>query len=102
MNETADILNTEPVTVDNSEAEQISDTGGYTLSADYTSLLTSVIEKQDKQIELLTEQKAILTEQINGFSIMCNYLHTFVGIFVVSAVVAVLWHILNKWFFRGA
>lgn len=70
-------------------------------SADYTELLQIIIDNQNREIELLSEQKAILIEELNGFSIISNYLHSFVGIFLISAVVAVLWGILNKWFFRG-
>lgn len=68
---------------------------------DYTELLQIIIDNQNREIELLSEQKAILIEELNGFSIISNYLHSFVGIFLISAVVAVLWGILNKWFFRG-
>lgn len=83
--------------IDNQENETV-----YTeVATDYSELLQTIVENQDKEIELLTEQKALLIEEINGFSIVSNYLHSFVGIFVVSAVVAVLWNILNKWFFRG-
>lgn len=71
------------------------------VATDYTELIQTIINNQDKEIQLLTEQKAILVEELNGFSLISNYLHSFVGIFVVSAVVAVLWNILNKWFFRG-
>ena len=71
------------------------------IAVDYTELLQTIIDNQDKEIQLLTEQKTLLIEELNGFSIVSNYLHSFVGIFVISAVVAVLWNILNKWFFRG-
>lgn len=71
------------------------------ISVDYTELLQIIIDNQNREIELLSEQKAILIEELNGFSIISNYLHSFVGIFLISAVVAVLWGILNKWFFRG-
>ena len=71
------------------------------ISVDYTELLQIIIDNQNREIELLSEQKAILIEELNGFSIISNYLHAFVGIFLISALVAVLWGILNKWFFRG-
>lgn len=68
---------------------------------DYSEQLTELITNQQTQIELLEQQNAILLEQINGFSIVANYLNTFFAIAIVVIGVSLLWHVLNKWFFRG-
>lgn len=68
---------------------------------DYSEQFTEIILNQREQIETLQEQNAILLEQINGFSIIANYLNGFFGIALGVIGVMLLWTVLNKWFFRG-
>lgn len=67
----------------------------------YSAELAEIVTNQHEQIELLQEQNAILMEQINGFSIISNYLNGFLGIAVGLICVKLLWTVLSKWFFRG-
>lgn len=71
------------------------------LYSDYAPQLETLIEKQTEQIELLKYQNDILLEQVNGFSLIGNYLNAFFCISVAVITVFILSHILNKWFFRG-
>ena len=68
---------------------------------DYSTEFAEVIANQHEQIELLQEQNAILMEQINGFSILANYLNGFLGVALGVICVKLLWTVLSKWFFRG-
>ncbi len=68
---------------------------------DYTEYFNTVIQNQQQQIELLEQQNEILLEQINGFSIISNYLNDFYAVALVLVGVLLLWNVLNKWFFRG-
>ena len=67
----------------------------------YSAELAEIVTNQHEQIELLQEQNAILMEQINGFSIISNYLNGFFCIAVGLIVVRLIWTVLAKWFFRG-
>lgn len=68
---------------------------------DYTLQLEQIIENQNREIELLEQQVAILLEQVNGFSLITNYLHSMVGISICVIGAFILWQVLSKWFFRG-
>ncbi len=68
---------------------------------DYSSYFNTIIENQEKCIEQLKQQNAILLEQINGFSIIANYLNSFFAIGIALIGVLLLWNVLSKWFFRG-
>lgn len=78
------------------------------VAMDYSGQLADLIEKQqaiiDNQEQLITElqnQTSILLEQVNGFTLIVNYLHSIVGISICVIGVVILWQILTKWFFRG-
>lgn len=78
------------------------------VAMDYSCQLADLIEKQqaiiDNQEQLITElqnQTSILLEQVNGFTLIVNYLHSIVGISICVIGVVILWQILTKWFFRG-
>ncbi len=68
---------------------------------DYSDYFTEIISNQQTQIELLEQQNQILLEQVNGFSIICNYLNVFFAISITVIGVMLLWNVLSKWFFRG-
>lgn len=68
---------------------------------DYTEYLQSILDNQENEIELLTEQRDCLVEQINGLTMVINYQFATVGILVVFSVVLAAWKILSKWFFGG-
>lgn len=70
-------------------------------SPDYTEYLQSILDNQQNEIELLTHQQDILLEGVNGLSLIVNYQHATIGIFVVFSVVVAAWKILSKWFFGG-
>lgn len=70
-------------------------------AVDYSVQLAEIITNQREQIEVLQEQNAILLEQVNGFSIIANYLNSFFDIALGVIVVILLWSVLSKWFFRG-
>lgn len=70
-------------------------------AVDYSAQLAEIITNQREQIEVLQEQNAILLEQVNGFSIIANYLNSFFDIALGVIVVMLLWSVLSKWFFRG-
>lgn len=70
-------------------------------SPDYTEYFQSILDNQETQIELLTQQQQVLLEEINGLSLVVNYQHATVGIIVVFSVVLAVWKILSKWFFGG-
>lgn len=71
------------------------------LYSDYAPQLEELIEQQSETIELLQAQNDILLEQINGFSLIVNYMNVFFGIAILSIVVFIAHTVLNKWFFRG-
>ena len=74
---------------------------GDVVMPDYSVELSEIISNQQTQIELLQQQNQILLEQINGFSIISNYLNGFFIIAISVIGVMLLWNVLSKWFFRG-
>lgn len=81
--------------------EETEDSETFEISVDYTPYFNQVIENQAREITLLEQQNVILLEQVNGFSIIANYLNGFFIISLVVIGVTFLWNVLNKWFFRG-
>ena len=70
-------------------------------NVDYTEYLQSILANQEDEIELLTEQRDCIVEQINGLTIVINYQFATIGILVVFSVILAVWKILSKWFFGG-
>jgi len=68
---------------------------------DYSEYIQSILDNQATEIELLTEQRDCMVEQINGLTMVINYQFATIGIIVVFTVVSVAWKILSKWFFGG-
>lgn len=68
---------------------------------DYSAQLGEIIANQEETITALEQQNAMLLEQLNGFSIIANYLNDFFAIAIGVICVSLLWTVLNKWFFRG-
>lgn len=68
---------------------------------DYTEYLQSILDNQEDEIELLTEQRDCMVEQINGLTMVINYQFATIGIMVVFSVILAAWKILSKWFFGG-
>lgn len=68
---------------------------------DYTEYIQSILDNQETEIELLTEQRDCLVEQINGLTMVINYQFATIGAIVVFTVVLAVWKILSKWFFGG-
>lgn len=83
------------------DVTEMTETTPTVLYSDYAPQLETLIEKQSEQIELLQAQNDILLEQINGFSLIVNYMNGFFCIAIALIVVFILSHVLNKWFFRG-
>ena len=75
--------------------------GDTVVMPDYSVELSEIISNQQTEIELLQQQNEILLEQINGFSLICNYLNYFLAIGITVIGVMLLWNVLSKWFFRG-
>lgn len=71
-----------------------------TVTFDYTPYLQSVIENQQTEIELLEYQNEILLEQINGLSLISNYMNTFIMGSVLVIIVVICWKVISGWFFR--
>ena len=70
-------------------------------NVDYTEYLQSILDNQETEIELLTQQRDCMTEQINGLTMVINYQFATIGILVVFSVILAAWKILSKWFFGG-
>lgn len=70
-------------------------------NVDYTEYLQSILDNQEDEIELLTEQRDCMVEQINGLTMVINYQFATIGILVVFSVILAAWKILSKWFFGG-
>lgn len=70
-------------------------------NVDYTEYLQSILDNQEDEIELLTEQRNCMVEQINGLTMVINYQFATIGILVVFSVILAAWKILSKWFFGG-
>lgn len=68
---------------------------------DYWEYLQSILDNQEDEIELLTEQRDCMVEQINGLTMVINYQFATIGILVVYSVILAAWKILSKWFFGG-
>ena len=68
---------------------------------DYSEYFQSILDNQENEIELLTEQRDCLVEQINGLTMVINYQFATIGVIVVFTVVFAAWKILSKWFFGG-
>lgn len=68
---------------------------------DYSEYIQSILDNQETEIELLTEQRDCMVEQINGLTMVINYQFATIGIIVVFTVVFAAWKILSKWFFGG-
>ena len=48
--------------------------------SDYTEYLQSILDNQEVEIELLTEQRDCMVEQINGLTMVINYQFATIGI----------------------
>lgn len=70
-------------------------------NVDYTEYLQYILDNQEDEIELLTEQRDCMVEQINGLTMVINYQFATIGILVVFSVILAAWKILSKWFFGG-
>lgn len=68
---------------------------------DYSEYIQSILDNQETEIELLTEQRDCMVEQISGLTMVINYQFATIGILVVFSVVLAAWKILSKWFFGG-
>ena len=82
------------------EDDEVYTESGY-IYKDVAPELEAIISNQQKELEHLEQQTAVLQEQINGLSLIANLQYATIGLFVLVAVVLLGWHILNKWFFRG-
>lgn len=90
---------------ENENSSSNSTSGGYPISSDvvydYTEYFQSIISNQEIELQTLTEEKTILLEQLEGFSLIAQYQNYFFCIAIGVIVVTLLWNVLNKWFFRG-
>ncbi len=68
---------------------------------DYSEYLQYILDNQTNEIELLTEQRDCMVEQINGLTMVINFQFATIGVIVVFTVVYAAWKILSKWFFGG-